>query len=60
MKTYTNSKGESLPKVICAVVEFENKRLIDKTEEPKLSLAFYFLDSIIFGTSRQINREKWE
>lgn len=59
MKTYTNSKGESLPKVICAVIEFENKRLGDEPLSDKLIDGFNWNESIIFGTNVQTNIDNW-
>lgn len=56
MKIYTNSKGESLPKVICAVVEFENKRLGQYGDDTrKLNNAFAWGDSNIFKDNNHSN-----
>lgn len=61
MKQYTNSKGESLPKVICAVVEFENKRLKPNVKILKDSLvhAFNWDESTIFGNDTETNADNW-
>lgn len=59
MKIYTNSKGESLPKVICAVVDFEKARLEVESANYDKTLfgAFVWDESNIFSDS---NYEKWE
>ena len=61
VKQYTNSKGESLPKVICAVVEFENKRLKPNIKIVKDSLvnAFDWDESTIFGKDSETNGDNW-
>ena len=59
MKTYTNSKGESLPKVICAVVDFERKRLNPDYEGNELYAAFPWRTSNIFGNNKGTNSEGW-
>ena len=57
MKTYTNSKGESLPKVICAVVEFEiQKQNIQNTSIGQL---FKWHESEIFGKYKNVNKDSW-
>ena len=58
-KTYTNSKGESLPKVICAVVDFERKRLNPDYEGNELYAAFPWRTSNIFGNNKGTNSEGW-
>ena len=59
MKQYTNSKGESLPKVICAVVEFEINRIKSSYNGKGLGSVLEYRKSIIFGTDPQINFNKW-
>ena len=60
MKQYTNSKGESLPKVICAVVEFEKARLKDTDSRISLVSTLVWNKSNIFGQDSQGNYNKWD
>ena len=60
MKQYTNSKGESLPKVICAVVEFEHERLKHYDDRLELKKAFLWDASKIFGNDIDFNFKKWQ
>ncbi len=59
MKQYTNSKGESLPKVICAVVEWERKRLTPKCKKTDIGKLFTWGDSNIFGDRHIENDLRW-
>lgn len=59
IKQYTNSKGEYLPKVICAVVEFEINRIKSSYNGKGLGSVLEYRKSIIFGTDPQINFNKW-
>ena len=60
MKTYTNSKGEYLPKVICAVVDFEKARLKDTDSRISLVSTLVWNKSNIFGQDSQGNYNKWD
>lgn len=60
MKIYTNSKGESLPKVICAVVDFEKARLKDTDSRISLVSTLVWNKSNIFGQDSQGNYNKWD
>lgn len=59
MKQYTNSKGEYLPKVICAAVEWENKRTEFVAASDRLDDCFTWSESNIFRQAPEINLRKW-
>lgn len=57
MKIYTNSKGESLPKVICAVVEFEIQK--QNIQNTSIGPLFKWHESEIFGKDKNANKDSW-